>query len=96
MRVIRSERVWLKPNKQLSKSCHLSKNLFNEANYIARQAYIGEKRWKRVNILQQELQSSLNYQSLPQPTASKILQLVEKAWKSFFHALRDWKTQPVK
>ncbi len=96
VRVIRSERIWLKPSDCLSKHCHLSKNLFNEANYIARQAYISEKQWKRSNQLQQELQSSLNYQGLPQPTAQKILQLLERAWKSFFQALADWKTQPAK
>jgi putative transposase len=34
--------------------------------------------------------------NLPSPTAEKILGLVDVAWKSFFHALADWKEHPEK
>jgi hypothetical protein len=33
---------------------------------------------------------------LPTPTAKKVLQLVKKAWKSFFAASNDWKSHPEK
>jgi putative transposase len=96
MRVIRTERIWLKQTEQLRKLCHISKNLFNEANYLVRQAFFNEKKWIRPSQLYQEMSSSVNFQQLPAPTAQKVLQLVDKAWKSFFAASKDWKSHPEK
>ncbi len=96
MRVIRTERVWLKPTVNLRQICHISKNLFNEVNYLVRQAFFNEKKWIRLSQLHQELLSSVKFQQLPIPTARKVLQLVDKAWKSFFAALADWKSHPEK
>ena len=96
IRVIRTERIWLKPTKQLTHLCHLSKNLFNEANYLVRQAFFNEKMWIRLSQLQQELSTSLNFQQLPKQTAQKVLGYVDKAWKSFFAASADWKVHPEK
>ena len=44
-------------------------------------------------ILKEE---SENYRMLPAQTAQQILKLVDKAWKSFFQALKEWKKQPDK
>jgi len=96
MRVIRTERIWLKTTNQLRHLCYLSKNLFNEANYLVRQAFFNEKKWIRLSQLQQELLISPNFQQLPVPTAQKVLQLVDKAWKSFFAGSADWKAHPEK
>ncbi len=96
MRVFRTERIWLKPTKHLRHLCHVSKNLFNEANYLVRQAFFNEKKWIRATLLLQELSTSPNFQKLSVPTAQKILQLVDKAWKSFFTALADWQLNPEK
>ncbi|MFW9905570.1 MAG: hypothetical protein ACFFFH_14605 [Candidatus Thorarchaeota archaeon] len=95
-RVFRTERIWLKQTVQLRKLCHISKNLFNEANYLVRQVFFNGKKWIRLSQLHQELSSSANFQQLPAPTARKILQLVEKTWKSFFAASIDWKSHPEK
>ncbi len=96
VRIIRTERVWLKPTTQLKHLCHISKNLFNEANYLVRQAFFNEKKWIRLSQLQVELFASPNFQALSVPTARKVLQLVDKAWKSFFAASVDWKSHPEK
>ncbi len=96
IRVIRTERIWLKPTNQLRHLCYISKNLFNEANYLVRQAFFNEKKWIRFSQLQQELITSPNLQHLSVPTAQKVLQLVDKAWKSFFAASADWKAHPEK
>jgi IS605 OrfB family transposase len=96
MRVFRTEQIWLKQTEHLRKLCHISKNLFNEANYLVRQAFFNEKKWIRLSQLHLELLSSVNFQQLPIPTARKVLQLVDKAWKSFFAASIDWKCHPVK
>jgi len=96
MKVIRTERIWLKPTTPLRHLCHISKNLFNEANYLVRQAFFNEKKWIKLAQLQQELLTAPNFQQLPVPTAQKILWFVDKAWKSFFTASANWKSHPEK
>ena len=95
MKVVRTEQIWLQPNKTLSKLCHLSKNLYNQANYIIKNAEQGN--WIRYNELDKTLnQESENYNTLPAQTAQQILMLIDKSWKSFFNAIREWKTHPDK
>jgi len=94
-KVIRTEQIWLSPNKILSRLCHLSKNIYNEANYIIKNAEEGI--WIRYNELDKILrEESENYNSLPAQTAQQILKLVDKSWKSFFQAIREWKIHPDK
>ncbi len=94
--VIRTERFWLKPCPVLSKLCHLSKNLFNEANYLVRQPFFSDGVWIKGTELEEKLKDSINFNSLPLTTSLRILVLVEKAWKAFFNALADWKLHPEK
>jgi putative transposase len=96
MRVFRTERIWLKPTNQLRYLCHVSKDLCNETNYLVRQAFFNEKKWLRTFNIRQEISMSLNFQQLPVKTAENILQLVDKAWKSFLAASADWKSHPKK
>ncbi len=95
-RVIRTERIWLKPHPTLLNVCHLSKNLFNEANFIVRQAFFSEGAWIKATELQQRLKKSTNFKTLPLHNALKILQLLEQMWKSFFNSTADWKKHPEK
>ena len=95
-RVFRTERIWLKSTEQLRQLCHISKNLYNEANYLVRQAYFNQKKWLQTCKFQQELSNSPNFQQLPLSTARKVLWLVDKAWKSFFVASTDWNVHPEK
>ena len=93
VKVIRTEQIWLKPNKTLSKLCHLSKNLYNQANYIIKNAEEGN--WIRYNKLDNFLKKeSENYNTLPAQTAQQILILVDTGWKMFFNALKTWKKHP--
>ena len=94
--VFRTERIWLKPTEQLRQLCHVSKNLYNEANYLVRQAYFNQNKWVKTYQFREELANSSNFQQLPIPTAKKVLWNVDKAWKSFFAANTDWKTHPEK
>ena len=96
MKVKRVERMWLKPSEELSTICHLSKNLFNEANYLVRQEFFSTGRWIRYTALAGQLKTSENYQQLPAQTAQQTLILVEKNWKSFFKAIKEWKKHPEK
>jgi IS605 OrfB family transposase len=94
--VKRVERIWLKGDKNLSSLAHLAKNLYNEANYIIRQEFFKSSRWIRYCELDKLLKNSENYKSLPAQTAQQILKLLDRAWKSFFQAIKEWKTHPEK
>ena len=93
MKVIRTEQIWLKPDKTISHLCYLSKNLYNEANYAIRQEFFKTGKWIRDLSL---LKESENYKTLPAQTAQQILRIVDKNWKSFFEAIKEWKIHPEK
>jgi transposase len=95
--VTRTEQIWLKGDKTIGKLCHLSKNLYNEANYIVRQELSKTDKWVQYNELNKLLkESSENYKALPAQTAQQTLILLDKSWKSFFKAFKMWKVQPEK
>ena len=101
MDLIRTEQIWLKPNANLSRLCHLSKNLYNEANYIIKQEMDSNGIWIDYNSLDKILNGvgsspSINYKELPSGTAQQILKTLDKSWKSYFRAIKDWKKNPNK
>ncbi len=96
MRVKRTEQLWLKPSTTLSHFCHLSKNLYNEANYAIKQSLKHHDQWIRYNQLYHRLKLSTNYRQLPAKTAQQTLRLIDKAWKSFFRTIKEWKLHPEK
>ena len=96
MRVIRTERIWLKPTKTISWLCHLSKNLYNESNYLIRQEFFTTGKWIRYNALYHRMKSSNNYQLLPAQTAQQVLKILDRNWKSFFSAIKAWKNDKSK
>ena len=84
-------------SEQLDLLAHISKNLYNEANYIVRQEFFANVIWTRyyqLNMLLKE--SSRNYELLKAQTSQQILKVVEKNWVSFFKAIKDWKQHPEK
>jgi len=89
-KVNRTETIYIKADDTISKMCHIAKNLYNEANYIIRQEFIGNGNWIRYYDLWQELKISENYHSLPGNTAQQILRSIDKSWKSFFRSIKDW------
>ena len=91
MIVKRTEQIWLKPDKNLSCLCHLSKNLYNEANYLIRQEFIKTGRWIRYTELYKLLKNSDNYKQLPAQANQQTLKLLDKSWKSFFNSMKEWK-----
>jgi len=95
MKIIRTEQIWIKGGDAISKLCHFSKNLYNQANYIIRQAEKGK--WIRYGDLNKILkEESENYKSLPAQTSQQILKLIDKSWTSFFRAIKVWKQYPDK
>ena len=86
-----TEQIQFKKTIQLSYLCHLAKNLYNLANYYVRQEFFYLDHWLRYYDLWYMLKEKEPYKKLPSQTAQQILKIVDKNWKSFFHALKDWK-----
>jgi len=70
--------------------CFKAKNLYNYANYIIRQEFINNGKWIRYNALDKLLKNHETYKELPAQTAQQILKLLDRSWKSFFKAIKDW------
>ncbi len=92
----RTEQIWLNFNRELSKLCHIAKNLYNEAVYIIRQEFIKTGKWITYSQLYYLLKNSENFKQLPAATAQQILILVEKNWKTFFKAMKEYRKHPEK
>lgn len=74
-----------------------SKNLYNAANYLKRQAYIHENtRIISYTDLDKQLQLTSEYRALPAKVAQWVLKQVDAAWKSYFAALAEWNAHPEK
>ncbi len=91
-----TEQIQLNKTNQLSYLCHLSKNLYNLANYYMRQEYFYLGNWLRYYDLWYMLKEKEPYKKLPSQTAQQTLKLVDKNWKSFFQALKTYKKHPEK
>jgi putative transposase len=76
--------------KVIDQKCFDAKNLYNEANYIIRQEFINNNKWIRVNSLDKILQKTNEYQLLGSQAAQRTLALLDRNWKSFFAAIKDW------
>ncbi|BCS80125.1 hypothetical protein CaldiYA01_00850 [Caldicellulosiruptor diazotrophicus] len=70
--------------------CFAAKNLYNFANYTVRQEFIKSGRWIRYRELDKMLKDHESYKSLPAQTSQQVLRLLDKNWKSFFKAMKEW------
>ena len=90
--ISKSDLIW----KTVDDYCFRSKNVYNYANYIIRQEFINNRKWIRANDLQKMCQSADCYKELGSQAAQKTIQLLDKNWKSFFVAIKDWGKNPAK
>jgi IS605 OrfB family transposase len=94
--VIRTEQIHLQPSSSLSRLCHHSKNLYNQANYIIRQTLLKTGKWTRYQELAGKLKNLESYKALPAQTAQQTLKTLDRSWKAFFQATREWNKNPDK
>ncbi|MFX1237717.1 MAG: RNA-guided endonuclease InsQ/TnpB family protein [Promethearchaeota archaeon] len=64
------------------------------ANYHVRQGFFYLDEWRRYEDLWRALKDSDAYKALPSQTSQQVLKLVDKNWKSFFQAMKEWKSHP--
>ena len=92
---------------ECDKVCLLSKKLYNRANYIIRQEFIKTSKEKQdgnreyaiyLNYfdIRRILLEDSDYISLPRKVSNQTLMLLDKNWKSFFAATREYKKNPLK
>jgi len=102
MKATRTEQIYIRDNETISMVCHLSKNLFNQANYILRQQFLKQEKLSSYNDLVKLFQKpsenneNNNYRKLPAQTAQWTIKKVKQSWYSFFKARRAWKKHPEK
>jgi len=73
-----------------------SKNLYNQATYQMRQAFIHEGRYLPSTEIFHRVKQLDCYQALPRKVSNSILILIDKNWKSFRKSLKEWKKHPEK
>ena len=82
--------------KFVDEMCFKSKNLYNYANYIIRQEFINNGNWIKYNQLFQLVKESEPYKDIGNNTGQGTLRILDKNWKAFFKAIKDWKKNPSK
>lgn len=71
-----------------------SKNLYNAANYVIRQAFIHEGIYLCYEEMHARMKSHEAYKALPRKVSQQVLRLLHKNWVSFFKAIEAWKADP--
>ena len=100
MKVNRVESIVIKEGhpkfKIIDEQCFHSKNLYNEANYVLRQEFIENGNYISYYDMNKEFKTHENYKLCMSQPANCTLRLLDKNWKSYFEAIKDWKTHPEK
>ena len=90
--VKRTERMWTPYNEMFSHDCHLSKNLWNQAQFIVNEEYKKsgdippyEYVWAKLSDINycEDNPDFDNYHKLPPPTSEQILKVHGRSWTSF-------------
>ena len=100
MRVRRCEQHKIKTNSEfynfIDGYCFKSKNLYNYANYIIRQEFINNGKWIQHYEMCKIVKDSEPYKDIGSNVGQSTLKILDKAWKSFFVSIKDWKKNPSK
>ena len=87
-----SNSIW----KLIDDYCFRSKNLYNYANYQIRQEFIHNGMWLRYKDVFNLVKDGDDYKNLGSNLGQQTLRLLDKNWKSFFIAIKDWKKNSKK
>lgn len=94
------ERHIIKPNhrfySEIDRLCFASKNLYNYANYLIRQAFIFQNTYLSYHTIQKTVQGTEPYQALPAKVSQQILMILSNNWKSFQATNQSYSETPQK
>ena len=102
MKVKRTEQIYIGKDENISRLCHLSKNLYNQTNYILRNQFINHEKMTGYNNLAKQfsipsdIEKYNNYQKLPAQTAQWTIKKMKQAWSSFFGSMKEYGKHPEK
>lgn len=98
--------VWRAERQQITKDhimydtikdyCIRSNNMYNFALYTVRQEFIGNNNYLNYYDTQKLLKDSEPYKHLMSQASQCVLQLIDRNFKSYFKAIKDWKKNPHK
>lgn len=98
MKLSRTEQQIIKKSSPIweviDQHCFYSKNVYNQANYLTRQEFINNGNKLSAYKIQKIMQSMDCYKECGSQAAQKTIQLLDKAWKSYFKTIKDWKKNP--
>jgi putative transposase len=78
----------------IDQAAFASKNLYNAALYLLRQAYILRAERIHYPVLARQMRQTEPYRALPAKVSQWVLKQVCTAWDSFFATLSAWKADP--
>lgn len=78
----------------IDRAAFLSKNLYNAANYLVRQAFILDQRYIPYNQMDRQMKHSPDYCSLPRKVSQWVLKQLDHDWQAFFAASRAYRENP--
>lgn len=100
VKVQRVERHYIKKShpmyKTIDEMCFKSKNLYNEALYTLRQEFVKNGNYISYYDMNREFKTHENYKACMSQPANCVMRLLDKNWKSYFNAIKDWKQHPEK
>lgn len=100
VKINRIEQIVIKKShpkfKIIDQQCFHSKNLYNEANYIIRQEFIKNGNYISYYDMNRDFKMHENYKLTFSQPANCVMRLLDKNWKSYFRAIKDWKAYPEK
>lgn len=73
-----------------------SKDLYNHANYIVRQEFINNNHFVKYNELWKMMKTEESFKTIGSNSGQHTLKILERNWKSFFAAIKDWGKNPNK
>ena len=80
----------------IDQAAFASKNLYNAANYIVRQAFIHEGLYLGYAEVFHRIKDHEAYCALPRKVSNDVLRQLDRNWRAFFQALAAWQANPAK
>src|ERR671932_308846 len=81
---------------EIDKLAFKSQNLYHAANYVIRQSFIYGWGYINYNEMNGLMKSHQAYKDLPAKVSQQVLMILDKNWKSFFEAVKAYKSEPTK
>ena len=80
----------------INEMCKHTKDSYNYANYLIRQEFIQNKQYIAYSRMNFDLKTHELYKSCMSQPANCVLRKLDKNWKSFFKAIKDWREHKEK